>query len=70
MGGGTHLTATLYALAVVVVSAAIIHLTKLPTFKDPGTGALRNFGTGAGETVFPAWMAMMLAGYFTYLVAV
>lgn len=57
------------ALVSVVVCAAISGLTKWSVFYDPATGSLKNFGTSQDETLFPAWMAMMLAGYFVYMLA-
>ena len=57
------------ALAAVIVSAAIVSLSKWDVFYDRKTGELRNFGTKEGETLFPAWLAMMAAGYLVYMMA-
>jgi len=57
------------ALAAVIISAAIVGLSKWDVFYDKKTGSLRNFGTKGDETLFPAWMAMMAAGYLVYMMA-
>lgn len=62
-------TPTTAALLAVVFSAAIIGLTKWDVFYNRDTGELRDFGTKEGETIFPAWMAMMAAGYLVYMIA-
>lgn len=56
-----------YALVGVIASAVMVHLSRLSVFKDPSTGALKNFGLGPDETLFPAWMAFACVGYVTYV---
>lgn len=58
-----------YAMAAVIVAALVATLTRPSVFYDPSTDALRNFGTGPDETIFPAWLAMMSAGYLVYVIA-
>lgn len=56
-------------LLTVVVSALIISLSKLETFYNIETSKLKDFGTGPGETLFPAWLAMLSAGYIIYVMS-
>jgi hypothetical protein len=54
-------------MVAVIVSAVLVHISNLSVFKDPSTGALRNFGVKSDETLFPAWMAFACVGYLTYV---
>lgn len=57
------------ALVTIIISTAVIGLSKWDVFYDRDRGSLRDFGIKEGETLFPAWMAMFAAGYIVYMMA-
>lgn len=54
-------------IASVIISAAVVGLRKWSVFYDEETGKLKDFGTSKSETIFPAWMCMILVGYAVYM---
>ncbi len=58
-----------FALTAVVVTALLVSITNLGVFYDSESNKLKDFGTAPGETIFPAWLAMVSAGYFVYMLA-
>jgi hypothetical protein len=58
-----------FAMTAVVVAALLLSISKLEVFYDVQNSKLKDFGTAPGETIFPAWMAMIAAGYVVYMLA-
>lgn len=58
-----------FAMTAVVVAALLVSVSKLDIFYNPQTSKLKDFGTAPGETIFPAWLAMLAAGYVVYMLA-
>ena len=58
-----------FAMTAVFVTALLVSISKFEVFYDPQNNKLKDFGTAPGETIFPAWMAMIAAGYVIYMMA-
>ena len=51
-----------------LILAALIYLTKPKLMFDKNK--LRNFGTKKNQTVFPFWMALLVAGILSYIISI
>ena len=58
-----------YAIGSVLSVALIIYVTRPNLFYNSETQEWRNFGTAPEETLFPAWLAMLSAGYLIYMMS-
>ena len=62
--------ALVYALVAITASSAIIGSRKWKIFYDTEKEKYKGFGLSAEDTIFPAWMAIMVSAYIAYLLGV